>query len=401
MVNKITAEDLINKGVIGLPDVPGLTTIEMQKKLDEISIDVIIPRFNELIDNTVSASDEFSKLNTYNVGDYCIYQGVLYKCTTAITTAGEWDATKWKATSIDKELKEISSYTENKDVISDKYDSSKTYSVGDYCIYNDTLYKCKTAVTSAEEFDSSKWEATNCGKELVALNSNFSQHLSVLTDFKNHKLINPGKLHNLDKGFDVYATQAFNAPNGKVYEISWVGLPDTTYPTDNENWANCLSQVKKLSIKDGKLMQKPVSAMQELRYNEKEISDENKASQQYEAELTIKAGQKGSLYLAANDNLTSGLKLDFDTENGTLILDRSNAGQKVSVDYGETRQANFEANTDLKLNIFIDHSLIEIFVNHGEEVLTGRYFADQNNTKFAFAQKTHYNGKLWQMKTIL
>jgi beta-fructofuranosidase len=46
----------------------------------------------------------------------------------------------------------------------------------------------------------------------------------------------------------------------------------------------------------GKLMQKPVSAMQELRYNEKEISDENKASQQYEAELTIKAGQKGSLY---------------------------------------------------------------------------------------------------------
>lgn len=109
MVNKITEEDLINKGVIGLPDVPGLTTIEMQKKFDEISRDVIIPRFNELIDNTVSASDEFSKLNTYNVGDYCIYQSVLYKCTTAITTAGEWDATKWKPTSIDKELVALNS----------------------------------------------------------------------------------------------------------------------------------------------------------------------------------------------------------------------------------------------------------------------------------------------------
>lgn len=176
MVNKITAEDLINKGVIGLPDVPGLTTIEMQKKLDEISIDVIIPRFNELIDNTVSASDEFSKLNTYNVGDYCIYQSVLYKCTTAITTAGEWDSTKWEATSIDKELKEISSSTENKDVISDKYDSSRTYSVCDYCIYDDTLYKCKTEITSAEEFDSSKWEATNCGKEFEVLNSNLSHY---------------------------------------------------------------------------------------------------------------------------------------------------------------------------------------------------------------------------------
>ncbi len=174
MINKITEADLINKGVVGLPDVPGLTTIEMQNKFEEISRDVIIPRFNELIDCTVSASDEFSKLSTYNVGDYCIYQSVLYKCTTEINTAGEWDATKWKATAIDKELKEISSSAENKDVISDKYDSSKTYSVGDYCIYNDTLYKCKTAVTSAEEFDSSKWEATNCGKELVALNSNLS-----------------------------------------------------------------------------------------------------------------------------------------------------------------------------------------------------------------------------------
>ena len=174
MINKITEADIINKGVVGLPDVPGLTTIEMQNKFEEISRDVIIPRFNELIDCTVSASDEFSKLSTYNVGDYCIYQSVLYKCTTEINTAGEWDATKWKATAIDKELKEISSTSENKDAISDKYDSSKTYAVGDYCIYNDTLYKCKTAVTSAEEFDSIKWEATNCGKELVALNSNLT-----------------------------------------------------------------------------------------------------------------------------------------------------------------------------------------------------------------------------------
>ena len=171
MVNKITAEDLINKGVIGLPDVPGLTTIEMQKKLDEISIDVIIPRFNELIDNTVSASDEFSKLNTYNVGDYCIYQGVLYKCTTAITTAGEWDATKWKATSIDKELKEISSYTENKDVISDKYDSSKTYSVGDYCIWHDDLWYINN-ITYCCDGSFILWmsmaDKSPCGAEAVA-----------------------------------------------------------------------------------------------------------------------------------------------------------------------------------------------------------------------------------------
>jgi hypothetical protein len=47
---KITEEDLLNKGVFGLPDTPGLTTQEMQKKFDELSKDVIIPKFNALIE---------------------------------------------------------------------------------------------------------------------------------------------------------------------------------------------------------------------------------------------------------------------------------------------------------------------------------------------------------------
>ena len=57
--------------------------------------------------------------------------------------------------------------------------------------------------------------------------------------------------------------------------------------------------------------------------------------------------------------------------------------------------------SDVKLNIYIDHSLIEIFVNDGENVLTGRYFADQAHSKIAFDKKINFNGKLWNMKTIL
>ena len=223
-------------------------------------------------------------------------------------------------------------------------------------------------------------------------------------DFENHKLINPGPLQNLDKGFDVYATQAFNALDGKAYEISWVGLPDITYPTDDENWANCLSQVKELTIKNGQLIQKPVKSMASLHKNEKDVADQvvsENAGQQYELELTIKAGQKGNLYLAANDDLSSGLKISFDTKNGQLILDRSIAGQKVAVDYGENRTAPLQPDSDVKLNIYIDHSLIEIFVNDGENVLTGRYFADQAHSKIAFDKNINFNGKLWNMKTIL
>lgn len=38
---------------------------------------------------------DFSTSSTYQVGDYVMYQGKLYKCTTTITTSGAWDSTKW------------------------------------------------------------------------------------------------------------------------------------------------------------------------------------------------------------------------------------------------------------------------------------------------------------------
>ena len=47
---KIDNTDLVNKGVIGLPDTPGLSTAAMQAKLEETARDVIIPKHNGLID---------------------------------------------------------------------------------------------------------------------------------------------------------------------------------------------------------------------------------------------------------------------------------------------------------------------------------------------------------------
>lgn len=47
---KIEQADLVNKGVTGLPDTPGLTTGEMQAKFDELVTDVVVPKFNNLCD---------------------------------------------------------------------------------------------------------------------------------------------------------------------------------------------------------------------------------------------------------------------------------------------------------------------------------------------------------------
>lgn len=53
---KITDGDLKDKGVIGLPDTPGLSTSEMQAKFEQIAREVLVPKFNQLVDELLGPS---------------------------------------------------------------------------------------------------------------------------------------------------------------------------------------------------------------------------------------------------------------------------------------------------------------------------------------------------------
>ena len=74
--------------------------------------------------------------------------------------------TNWvdNTTPIDKNnLNKIESGIKNNDINigEENYDNTKTYEVGDIVRYNEKIYKCITAITTAENFDISKWEQTN------------------------------------------------------------------------------------------------------------------------------------------------------------------------------------------------------------------------------------------------
>ena len=61
-MDKITEQDLANRGVKGLPDVPGLTTEEMQRKLEEIAREILIPKVNELVEGLNNANRNLNSL---------------------------------------------------------------------------------------------------------------------------------------------------------------------------------------------------------------------------------------------------------------------------------------------------------------------------------------------------
>lgn len=63
----------------------------------------------EILDakNRANIAAEYSASSTYKVGDVVLYNGQLYKCTTAITTAEAWTAAHWTAVTVGGELSSV------------------------------------------------------------------------------------------------------------------------------------------------------------------------------------------------------------------------------------------------------------------------------------------------------
>lgn len=224
-------------------------------------------------------------------------------------------------------------------------------------------------------------------------------------------LSNPSSLMNLDHGFDVYATQAFNAPDGRALAVSWIGLPEVDYPSDSEGWAHCLSIIKELQLHDGQLYQKPARELVDLRQEQTAIGGElsqtprtivEKTENSYELKLDFSANSQGKLHLYADPRGDHSLTIDFDTKNGMITLDRSQVSNAFSQDYGTTRTLTIEKNAPLSLQIFVDQSVCEIFVNGGQAVLTTRVFPTETETNVSIEGKSgDFSGKTWRLRKMI
>ncbi len=104
----------------------------------------------------------------------------------------------------------------DEELLATLYSSSKTYAVGDYCIYNDVLYKCTTAITTAEAWTAAHWTAVTVGDELTGLKAD----LSIISD-RNKNLLPIGTKSTEVKGVTIhYDSGVFTfsgTPTGTVY----------------------------------------------------------------------------------------------------------------------------------------------------------------------------------------
>ena len=78
--------------------------------------------------------------------------------------------------------------------------------------------------------------------------------------------------------------------------------------------------------------------------------------------------------LTASQDGRLGTKLILDYDRKEIILDRSQAGVPLAEEYGSQRVLLEDLGQQLDLDIYLDRSSLEIFVNGGQEVASSRIF---------------------------
>lgn len=179
------------------------------------------------------------------------------------------------------------------------------------------------------------------------------------------------QIEELDYGFDFYAPQTVE--NSDRILIGWVGLPDLQYPTDRYKWHSMLTLPRKLTLKNGKIYQQPLAEIYAQLGERQTI--------QLAGEQTIADLDRSYLQISVENRPLvleffrnpQGQKLRLSYENGVLTLDRTATEQSELMEkFGSLRHCRLEKLE--KLEIFFDRSVVEIFVNDGEKVLTSRFF---------------------------
>ena len=133
-----------------------------------------------------------------------------------------------------------------------------------------------------------------------------------------------------DYGFDFYAPQTFEAPDGRRIIRGGMGIGDIPYtnPTIALGYQHCLTVPREITAdENGVLMQNPIRELSELRGAKKSVSDCDEVNMELPSEIIAKVG--GEFSIEIKDVLT------LSWEDG--IFDRLVSGEMAGEEPAQSR----------------------------------------------------------------
>lgn len=176
----------------------------------------------------------------------------------------------------------------------------------------------------------------------------------------------------MDAGFDFYAPQAFYGKRNIPLLLAWFGCGEPEYPM-KENWKHGLTFPQQVSLEDGKFKRYPVKEIIEQFSNQQEVatSSFNIDSPTYYLKLNeglhFKVGKENDYW-----------EFIYNASAGKVTISRENLRQKIDETYGSERSTFINAITSV--DVFVDNSFVEVYLNKGEKVFSFNVFQEGTTT---------------------
>ena len=203
-----------------------------------------------------------------------------------------------------------------------------------------------------------------------------------------------GDFELLDYGFDFYAPQITEAPDGRTLMIGWADMWYNIMPEEEDGWAGMMTIPREIHVKNGKVFTTPAKELEILRTAEKSYENLNFYKPmkfdgvsgdcgELVLDIDLTETKEFEIYLRASKDKTQKTVLSY---NNALELFKFNRNESGAGGDGE-RECPVAAADKMKLQIFLDRSLVEIFINDGERVMTSRIYPRADSTDIIFVPK--------------
>ena len=199
-----------------------------------------------------------------------------------------------------------------------------------------------------------------------------------------------GVFYEVDRGFEFYAPQIFArrpSESGPVLLTGWAGnaSEDDQPSIETGQWVHALNLPRMLSLKAGRLIQRPAAS---LPYDagDPTVAGECLKAGSYKVD-NLNGHRSWQLRLEADAERTTGpwgVRIGSDASHVDITLDeqvlRVDRSTSRYTQHGSMRAVTLPEGCEPVLEIIHDRSLTEVFVGDGALVLTLRSFVDINSS---------------------
>ena len=228
----------------------------------------------------------------------------------------------------------------------------------------------------------------------------------ILPGFNNFFLIgretglfdfNRESVQPMDFGMDFYAAQTIQAKDGRRIMIAWMQNWETKdYGNDNHKFFGMMTLPRELTIKDGHIYQLPVKEIESYyagvsSYNNVKVLEETGfddiSGRIFDMTISLKPENPAQDYIfkvALAGDEKHDTVIELDSRKGTIKLDRSNSGYKISALATREFPADFTEGK-IELRIVSDRWSVELFVNGGKQAASMKIDTPQSAENIVFS----------------